>query len=149
MPYFSQFSKDNLSTCHQDLQTIFNYVIKERDCRVIHGHRTPEEQFELFKKGRSQVNGVWRVNHPGKVVTYKDGYEDRSKHNEYPSMAVDVVPYYGVKPHIRWDDIEGMRHFGHYVLGVIDTLRRYGTIENDVTWGGFWLSLRDYPHWEC
>lgn len=27
---------------------------------MISGHRSPEEQFELFKKGRQEIDGVWK-----------------------------------------------------------------------------------------
>jgi len=148
MPKFSKSSLSKLETCHQDLQTVFHYVIKTQDCTIIHGHRTPEEQFELFQKGRSEVNGIWRVTDPARVVTYKNGYNDKSKHNAYPSLAVDVMPYYGIKPHIRWDDFEGMKAFGNYVKGVIDMMIKYGTIDNNITWGGDWKSFLDYPHWQ-
>ena len=54
---FSKRSKDNLASADIKLQQLFNEVIKEFDCTVIYGHRTPEEQFELFKKGREENLG--------------------------------------------------------------------------------------------
>jgi peptidoglycan L-alanyl-D-glutamate endopeptidase CwlK len=148
MPTFSKASLAKLETCHPDLQEVFKYVIKSYDCTIIHGQRTPEEQFELFKKGRSFVEGRWKIVKPQHVVTYLDGYEKLSNHNYEPSRAVDVMPWYGIKPHIRWDDFAEMKRFGMMVKGVICILRKHKDIENDITWGGDWASFRDYPHWE-
>ena len=68
-------------------------VLKYFDFAVTHGHRTPEEQFELFKKGRSlNMDGKWIITDRKKVVTYVDGYEKKSKHNAEPSKAIDMYP---------------------------------------------------------
>jgi peptidoglycan L-alanyl-D-glutamate endopeptidase CwlK len=147
MPKFSQRSADKLATCHPDLQKLFNEVIKGRDCTIIHGHRSKEYQFELYKKGRSFIDGRWKVVKPQHVVTYLDGYNKMSKHNFEPSLAVDVMPWYGVKPHIRWDDFEGMRSFAAYVKGVMEQLIKYGDIKTVVEYGGDW-NWKDYVHWQ-
>ena len=139
MPSFSQSSQDKLATCHQDLQTVFQNVIKHRDCIVVYGYRSPEEQNELYQQGRTK---------PGKVVTYLDGHQRKSNHNYNPSRAVDVMPYFDEEPHIRWDDIDSMKEFAGFVQGVATMLRAYGTIEHDVDWGGNWKSFKDYPHYE-
>lgn len=52
-------------------------------------HRTPNEQFDIFKKGRTFKNGAWVKT--GEVVTYKDGFVNKSRHNYLPSTAVDIV----------------------------------------------------------
>lgn len=132
---FSKRSKDNLATANIKLQQLFNAVIEEFDCTVIYGHRTPEEQFELFKKGREKKDGWWVKT--GKVVTNLDGTTKKSKHNYYPSKAVDVVPY-----PLDWKDIKAFELLAKVVKAKAEEL----SIE--VTWGGDWVSLRDYPHWE-
>jgi peptidoglycan L-alanyl-D-glutamate endopeptidase CwlK len=142
MPEFSKQSRSKLETCHQDLQTVFHYVVQTRDCTVVYGHRTPEEQFELFKKGRAEVDGRWKIVKPQHVVTYKDGMEDPSRHNSYPSEAIDVVPY----PEM-WSSIDAFRQFGNYVKGVISMMLKYGTIENYIEYGGDW-NWKDYAHWQ-
>lgn len=54
-------------------------------------HRTPEEQFELFKTGRHKLDsGYWEKIEGKPVVTNCDGTTKRSKHNYYPSKAFDV-----------------------------------------------------------
>jgi peptidoglycan L-alanyl-D-glutamate endopeptidase CwlK len=150
MPSFSETSKSKLETAEKDLQTVFNEVIKHFDCTVIYGHRTPEEQFELFKKGRKQRDdGTWAV--IGHVVTYLDGYDKKSKHNECPSKAVDVIPY-----PIEWSNVNRMRVFAGFVLGIATMLKAQGKIKNDIVWGGDWDSdtvlkdqrFNDFPHFQ-
>jgi len=72
---FSKRSRENLATCHIDLQRIFNQVIKFYDCSVLCGHRSETDQEKAFDAGYSKLH-----------------YPD-SKHNTSPSMAVDVVPF--------------------------------------------------------
>ena len=84
MPKFGQTSKENLSTCHEDLQELFNEVIKHWDCSVVEGYRDEERQNKAYREGNSKVK-------------YPNG-----KHNRIPSNAVDVVPYVLGKG-IVWD----------------------------------------------
>jgi len=134
---FSKRSKDNLATADEKLQLLFNEVIKEIDCTVIHGHRTYEEQFELFKKGRERVDGWWTVIDKSKVVTNLDGNTKKSMHNYYPSKAVDVVPY-----PIDWNDIDRFKLLANVVK------RKALELGIDVEWGGDWKTFKDYPHWQ-
>lgn len=136
MPSFSPSSIEKLLSVHPDLQTLFMEVIKNRDCTVISGLRTLQEQQALYAKGRTE---------DGQIVTYKDGIERRSKHQE--GRAIDVVPYFKDEPHIRWDDHAAFKEFGWYVLGVADALKSRGHIGHSVQWGGNW-KWRDFPHYE-
>ena len=122
---FSKRSLDNLAQSHQDLQTVFNYVIKYRDCSVICGHRGELEQNAAYALGNSKLK------YP------------RSKHNKTPSLAVDVLPY----PFKGWKDINQFIEFGNFVLGVAEMLKAYGAIEHDIEWGGLW-NWKDYPHYQ-
>lgn len=132
---FSKRSLNNLATAEEKLQVLFNAVIEEIDCTVIYGHRTPEEQFELFKQGREKKDGWWvKV---GKTVTNLDGNIKKSKHNYFPSKAVDVVPF-----PLDWNDIESFKN-----LAVI-VKKKAKELNIDVEWGGEWVSLKDYPHWQ-
>ena len=92
-----------LYTCHQDLQQGF-YTIREAvrtnhpgyDAKIIFGHRTPAEQFEMFKRGRellplSSGGYQWTGIEGEKTVTGADGYRVLSAHNSMPSMAMDLV----------------------------------------------------------
>lgn len=142
MPNYSSRSKANLQTCHQDLRTLFNEVIKHFDCTIVCGERTVQEQQALYAKGRTA---------PGKIVTRVDGVNKKSKHNYSPSLAVDVVPY-----PIDWEDEERMTYFAGFVMGIASQLKKEGRIHSDIRWGGDWDSdtsvkdegFRDRPHFE-
>ena len=51
MPKFSKSSLEKLATCHIDLQTLFNEVIKTFDCIVTEGYRNQEDQEKAFASG--------------------------------------------------------------------------------------------------
>jgi len=137
MAKYSSRSLANLQSAHPDLQTLFHYVIESGfDNTVSYGLRTAETQFGLFKRGREKINGIWTIVDRKKVVTYKDGYDKKSKHQG--GYAVDVVPYHPNYPHIRWDDIEWMYYFGGYVMGIAEMLKKYGAIEHSIRYGGDW-----------
>ena len=127
MPKFGSRSRKNLATCHEDLQDLFNEVIKHVDCSVICGHRNKQEQNEAFEKKRTKVK-------------YPNG-----RHNAKPSMAADVVPY-----PIDWDDRERFHLFAGFVLGIAQSM------EINIRWGGDWNknfevddnNFDDFPHFE-
>jgi len=56
--------------------------------KVISIHRTPADQFALYKQGRTFRNGTWVKT--GAVVTSKDGYIKPSRHNYLPATAIDI-----------------------------------------------------------
>ena len=80
MPQFGRRSKEQLSSCHADLQKLFNEVIKHYDCTILEGHRSNEDQLKAFNAGKSRI---------------KSG----GKHNQLPSLAADVAPW-----PIDWSD---------------------------------------------
>ena len=133
MPNYSNSSKEKLESTHQDLQTIFHYVIKHFDNTIVCGERTREKQEEAFD------NGFSKVHYPN------------SKHNSHPSMAVDSVPY-----PIEWENVNRMRVYAGYVLGIARMLKDYGDISHELRWGGDWDSdtvlkdqrFNDFPHFE-
>jgi len=116
---YSKRSLDRLATCHQDLQDLFNYVIKTEDCAILCGHRGEQEQNDAFDKGYSKL----RYPH--------------SRHNSMPSKAVDVMPY-----PIDWGNIPRIITFGNTVLQIAKSL------DIDIDWGGNWQYFKDYPHYE-
>jgi len=125
MHTFSETSKQRLATCHKDLQTLFNEVVRDFDCAVICGYRGQKEQDEAYKKGTSKLK--W----------------PRSKHNITPSEAIDVMPY-----PIDWKDIEKIKLFGAYVKSKARELKKVGKMENRIEWGGDWKGFKDFPHFE-
>ena len=95
MPRFSSKSKSKLDTCDKRLVKLFKEVVKKYDCTIIEGYRGKERQNEAYRKCNSKVK-------------YPNG-----KHNQNPSIAVDVAPY-----PIDWTDRDRFHYFGGYVLGI-------------------------------
>lgn len=127
-------------------------------------HRPPEEQFELFLRGRKASNlppgfkpikDPWTVQKPDFTIDYRpqdqpttftkdgqrtvvtncDGFIKKSKHNEYPSLAMDVAVKNIKTGEVLWDE---------------DLYLPLGEIAEELglTWGGDWKSIKDYPHFE-
>lgn len=119
MPAFSDISKERLSTCHPDLQLLFNDVIQGWDCSILVGHRCEEDQNKACAEGKSHT--PWPT----------------SKHNSQPSMAVDVAPY-----PIDWSNIDRFRDFANYVQSRADALGI------KIRWGGTFSRLSDLDHFE-
>jgi peptidoglycan LD-endopeptidase CwlK len=127
MPRFSTRSKQRLATCDEQLQVLFNEVVKHFDCTIIEGYRSRQRQNQAYDAGRSKLK------YP------------QSKHNRKPSLAVDVAPY-----PIDWKDIGRFLVFGGYVMA---TAKQLGM---PIRWGGDWNGnwdltdqmLFDYPHFE-
>ena len=115
MSRFSRKSTDRLATCHQDLKTLFNEVVKHFDCSIACGYRAKSEQDDLFQQG------LTKARYPN------------SKHNIVPSYAVDVAPY-----PIDWNDLKRFYLFAGYVLATAEQLYQIGAIKHRVRWGGDW-----------
>lgn len=132
MAKFGRRSKTNLSSCDDELQRLFNEVVKHYDCSVLCGHRGEAAQNAAYYEGRSKLK------YP------------RSKHNTFPSKAVDVAPYYAnAKAKIPWDDKDKFILFGGFVLGMAKSMGI------NIRWGGDWKSTMemgskffDGPHFE-
>lgn len=118
MPSFSTRSEQRLLTCDHRLQRLFREVVIHADCTVICGHRGKADQDLAFANKKSRVR--W----------------PSSKHNQSPSLAVDVAPY-----PLDWENIQRFREFA---VVVKECAARMGI---KVRWGGDW-AMRDYPHWE-
>ncbi len=130
MPRFSNVSKQRLSTCHSDLQRIFNEVIKHTDCKVLCGMRTESEQELAFLNKHSDVQ--W----------------PNSKHNSRPSMAADVVKYPIVWPDEKIEVKDYVKQWGRiyrfagFVLGVASQM------DIKLKWGGDFKNFIDSPHFQ-
>ena len=127
MPKCGTRSRERLDSCHGDLRMVFNEVIKHVDCSILEGHREKERQNQLYDEGKTKV-------------LYPDG-----RHNDYPSNAVDVVPY-----PVNWEDRERMTLFAGCVIGVANQMGI------NLRWGGDWdqdfevqdNKFDDFPHFE-
>ncbi len=136
MPKFGKQSLDRLATCDERIKKVMNEAIKHYDFTVLYGYRTPAEQFELFRQGRSLVAGVWKVTEPKKVVTQLDGKTKKSNHNSNPSKAIDIAPY-----PIDWNNINRFLDMAKVVKEAAKT------VGVEITYGGDW-KMRDYPHFQ-
>lgn len=111
---------------------------------VVCTHRPPEEQFEIFKKGRKLSNGRWVIEDEAKVLTLKDGFKLRGRHNDFPARALDIEVY---SPDNRkyWDTVSSVEK-GTLInpwLWLLDAAPRYGLVN-----GGSWATLQDWPHFQ-
>lgn len=95
MPYYSAKSLERLATCHPTLQRLFHEVIKHIDIAVIQGHRGKQQQDQAYEDRLSTK--PW----------------PQSKHNTFPSLAIDVAPY-----PINWADSERFYHMIGFIRGV-------------------------------
>jgi len=127
MPEFSERSEKALKTCNIDLERLFREVIKYVDCSILEGFRDQETQNKYFEHGKSQVR-----------------FPD-SKHNRYPSRAVDCVPY-----PIDWDDSDRMYMFVGFVRGMAQVMKI--PIRCGADWDGDFSmkdqKFHDLPHFE-
>lgn len=130
MPKFSRSSNMKLGTCHPQLQRLFREVIKEYDCTVVWGHRGEVDQNDAYSMGNSEKR--W----------------PDSKHNQVPSLAIDVAPYV-VGKGIVWE-VRQCYFFAGYVMRVAKELGI--EIRTGADWDGDFdvndQKLRDVCHFE-
>ena len=127
MAKFGNRSLEMIATLHPDIQDVLNQAIEIIDFSVYCGHRTNSEQQAVFDSGKSKAR-------PG-----------QSKHNRYPSEAVDLWKY-----PIDWNDVEGQSLVAGVILGIAHA--------NGIAlrWGGDWdrdgdtsdNGFNDLPHFE-
>ena len=124
---FGDRSKRNLETSSVELIKLCNEVIKHIDFTVIEGHRNSTRQYNLYKNGKSQIDGITQ----------------KSKHNSMPSDAIDVIPY--KKGHNPFDGTEKSELMFYRLYREFEIASK--KLDIDINWGGFW-SFKDYPHIE-
>lgn len=73
-----------LQDLSRKLITWYKIKYPNREMIVTHTFRTPAEQLTLFVQGRLP-------DHKGPIVTWKDGFVNKSKHNFEPSRAFDFA----------------------------------------------------------
>jgi peptidoglycan L-alanyl-D-glutamate endopeptidase CwlK len=114
---FSKISRERLRTCHEDLIILCNEIIKHYDCTVVCGHRSKKEQDEAYNKGYSQLK--W----------------PNSKHNIFPSHAVDLVAY---ESHgLDWGTLQSA-YFAGFVMGIANQFYYDGKIKHKIRCGIDW-----------
>ena len=116
---YSRSSKRKLSTCHPDLQRIFNEVIKYMDVTIVYGYRGKDIQNRLYNSGFSKLKFP------------------ESKHNKTPSLAVDVAP---------WPTLWTDEKLFYQLYGIVKVISEMLDIK--IRWGGHWKSFPDLAHFE-
>ena len=119
MPKFSEASQSKLATCDRRLHHVLYAAIGFTDFSVQCGHRGKIAQNEAFDSVPQRSKVEW----------------PNSRHNQKPSLAVDIAPY-----PIDWEDKERFC----YLAGVIMTIARL--FEVPLKWGGDWGW--DFGHFE-
>ncbi len=135
---YAHSSQLRLNTCHADWHTICAELCKYVNHSIFCGHRGEEAQNKAFIAGTSEL--AW----------------PDSKHNVYPSLAIDMGPYFTELKNTDWDDAIAYGLFAGMVMIVARQLYAAGKIKHQVIWGGDWDSdgrtsdhkFRDYPHFE-
>lgn len=114
MPSYSNTSISRLETCDDRLQALFSHIINHYDVSIVCGYRNAHDQNSAFDSGNSKVQ--W----------------PNSEHNDYPSRAIDVIPYPD-----GWDSVEQFYFMAGYIKAKADQLGI------KIRWGGDWDSDGD------
>jgi len=118
MPSFGERSRKALDSADPKLRQLFDEVIKTMDCTVLCGFRNEADQETAFANGFSKVH--W----------------PNSKHNTFPSKAVDVAPW-----PLDWKNTASFETLGTFVLS------KAKDMGIDIEWGGTW-TFCDLPHYQ-
>lgn len=112
-------SLSRLQTCDERIQKVMLLAATRANFIVTCGHRNQVDQLAAFKSGASK-----------KLFPM-------SRHNSYPSEAVDISPL-----PIDWSNIEAYKALAVIVKECAQELGV--TLEH----GGDWPHLQDWPHWQ-
>ncbi len=121
MSQFSAISKFRLSTCHADLQTLFNEVIKYFDVTILEGYRGRQAQEQAFAEGKTKLHFPF------------------GNHNKNPSMAVDAAPW----PIPNWKEVSNFIFFGGKVMAIAAILYAEGKMTHKLRYGADWNANDD------
>jgi len=124
---FGRRSRIALDTCELPLKLLAHKAIatSPMDFSIICGHRGKADQDKAVKDGTSKVQ--W----------------PHSKHNSWPSMAFDAVPY-----PLDWDDLDSFKALGEHIKATWSSMDEKDKLNHDLVWGGDWKNFKDYPHFE-
>ena len=134
---FGSRSRKQLDSCDPRLVEIAERALSYgvMDFSVIEGYRSIARQQALYNEGRSKIDGVTR----------------KGRHNEYPSQAMDLLPYPSEVNGVNvWEDRQR--------LSVLAGLIYAAAAEEGIAirWGGDWdgdgnnadSTFHDMPHFE-
>lgn len=133
---FSKKSLLKMQGLKAELVYLLSYSITTSpiDFSVIEGKRSTERQQQLFKDGKSQLDGInERSNHQPSLDLESD---------ELVATAFDIIPY----PLLGdWDSITNKARFKK----LSDHIKKCAEeVDTPIIWGGDWETLVDMPHYE-
>lgn len=103
-------------------------------CKMVSGHRTQAEQFDLYKQGRVFRRGSWVVSDARKVVTNINGITLLSNHNYLPCISMDIGIFDNTGKYLGDSSLYKYVKEGAKAIGS--------------DWGGDWINFKDRPHIE-
>jgi len=121
-------NEEKLNSLDLELKKVLIVVMKKTIVAIIETHRTPQKQLRYFCDSRIN-NEFWK--------TDKDGYNKKSKHNYYPSLAFDVVPF-----PTYYKSIAEFEKLNKIIVEVAKKL------DVNLRWGGRLENHLDYAHYE-
>lgn len=132
MASYGRASMDRLQHAHPDLQRWCERLILRFDHTLVCSHRGQEEQEEAFRNGKSLVHYPF------------------SRHNTYPSLAVDLAPFDVYAGRIDWKAEK------RFILLAGMGLQLAAEMNLPITWGGDWDNdtymrdheFLDFPHYQ-
>ena len=130
---YSQRSLTRLNSCHPDLIVLMMEALADPECpcdiTILEGYRDETRQNLMLAEGRSQL--PW----------------PKSRHNQFPSWAVDIAPY--IDGAVSWD-WEHYWDLAAHIKTVWQRLKMDEKVTNlyELEWGGDWRTLQDGPHWQ-
>lgn len=126
MNYLSNKSKQNLITCDDEIIMLFSYALASSpiDFSVVEGYRGEEIQEKYFKEGKTKL------------------HYPNSKHNRYPSLAVDIYPVKISYLKLGLTQEEAFIELSKHIKKCANLLNI------KIKWGGDWSNFIDMPHWE-
>jgi peptidoglycan L-alanyl-D-glutamate endopeptidase CwlK len=132
MASYGNASKHRLESARYDLRRWAERLILRFDHTVVCAHRGAEAQEEAFRNGKSKV------------------HYPNSRHNSYPSLALDLAPWDADVGRIDW----GARE--RFILLAGMGLQLAYEMGLPITWGGDWdndtymrdHSFQDFPHFQ-
>tara|TARA_R110002073_G_scaffold121345_2_gene263774 strand:+ start:12699 stop:13166 length:468 start_codon:yes stop_codon:yes gene_type:complete len=119
MPSFGNRSLEALETVDIRISKVLHEAIKHYDFSVLEGHRDEETQNKYVETGASKLKFPY------------------SKHNKYPSLAVDIVPY-----PVDWENLHRFKELSKVIKDACEVVG-----VDTLSWG-YDLWKWDMPHWE-
>jgi peptidoglycan L-alanyl-D-glutamate endopeptidase CwlK len=133
---YSKISKQRWSTLHPDLQLSCQCLLHKFDHSILAGYRNIFDQNTAYEKG------------------YSTKKFPNSKHNQQPSIAVDIAPY----PRDSNEESDKQRFvwMAAKLDDIVEELLHLGLISHRLRWGRNWdgdsdfsdQTLYDFGHFE-